>query len=70
MIGFAVDFGAGAQPDPFDRYFVLIEALAALLGCKVDLVMAGADGSVTETGGADLETLLGTVSAARRRALA
>jgi uncharacterized protein len=39
---FVVDFGPGAQPELFNRYFGLNEALAALLGRKVDLVMAGA----------------------------
>jgi predicted nucleotidyltransferase len=38
---FIVDFGPGAQPDSFNRYFGLNEALAALFGLKVDLVMAG-----------------------------
>lgn len=41
-IDFVVDFGPGAQPDLFDRYFGLNEALAALFGRKVDLVMPGA----------------------------
>lgn len=41
-IDLIVDFGAGAQPDLFDRYFGLNEALATLFGRKVDLVMAGA----------------------------
>jgi uncharacterized protein len=41
-IDFVVDFGPGAQPELFNRYFGLNEALAALLGRKVDLVMAGA----------------------------
>jgi predicted nucleotidyltransferase len=41
-IDFVVDFGPGAQPDLFNRYFGLNEALAALFGRKVDLVMAGA----------------------------
>jgi len=40
-IDFVVDFGPGAQPDLFSRYFGLNEALDALLGRKVDLVMAG-----------------------------
>ena len=40
-IDFVVDFGAGAQPDLFNRYFGLNEALAALFGRKVDLVMSG-----------------------------
>jgi uncharacterized protein len=40
-IDFVVDFGAGQQPDLFNRYFGLNEALAALFGRKVDLVMAG-----------------------------
>lgn len=39
-IDFIVDFGPEAQPDLFNRYFGLNEALAALFGCKVDLVMA------------------------------
>ena len=38
-IDFVVDFGPGAQPDLFNRYFGLNEALAALFGHKVDLVM-------------------------------
>jgi uncharacterized protein len=41
-IDFVVDFGPGAQPELFNRYFGLNEALATLLGRKVDLVMAGA----------------------------
>ncbi len=41
-IDFVVDFGPGQQPDLFNRYFGLNEALAALFGRKVDLVMAGA----------------------------
>jgi predicted nucleotidyltransferase len=41
-IDFVVDFGPGAQPDLFNRYFGLNEALAALFGRKVDLVMTGA----------------------------
>lgn len=40
-IDFVVDFGPGQQPDLFNRYFGLNEALAALFGRKVDLVMAG-----------------------------
>ncbi len=40
-IDFVVDFGSGAQPDLFNRYFGLNEALAALFGRKVDLVMPG-----------------------------
>ena len=40
-IDFIVDFGPGAQPDLFNRYFGLNEALAALFGRKVDLVMRG-----------------------------
>lgn len=40
-IDFIVDFGPGAQPDLFNRYFGLNEALAALFDRKVDLVMAG-----------------------------
>ena len=40
-IDFIVDFGPGAQPDLFNRYFGLNEALAALFGRKVDLVMPG-----------------------------
>ena len=40
-IDFVVDFGPGLQPDLFNRYFGLNEALAALFGRKVDLVMAG-----------------------------
>lgn len=40
-IDFIVDFGNGMQPDLFDRYFGLREALAELFGRKVDLVMAG-----------------------------
>jgi predicted nucleotidyltransferase len=40
-IDFVVDFGPGAQPDLFNRYFGLNEALAALFGRKVDLVMPG-----------------------------
>lgn len=40
-IDFIVDFGPGAQPDLFDRYFGLNEALAALFGRRVDLVMPG-----------------------------
>ena len=40
-IDFIVNFGPGAQPDLFNRYFGLNEALAALLRRKVDLVMAG-----------------------------
>lgn len=39
-IDFVVDFGPGAQPDLFNRYFGLNEALAALFGRKVDLVMS------------------------------
>ena len=39
-IDFVVDFGPGLQPDLFNRYFGLNEALAALFGRKVDLVMA------------------------------
>ena len=38
---FVVDFGPGQQPDLFNRYFGLNEALAALFGRKVDLAMAG-----------------------------
>ena len=41
-IDFVLDFGQGAQPDLFDRYFGLKEALERLLDCKVDLVMASA----------------------------
>ncbi len=41
-IDFVVDFGPGAQSELFNRYFGLNIALAALLGRKVDLVMAGA----------------------------
>lgn len=44
-VDFVVDFGGrvGAPPpDLFSRYFGLNEALATLLGRKVDLVMAGA----------------------------
>lgn len=40
-IDFVVDFGPGEQPDLFNRYFGLNEALAALFGRKVDLVMGG-----------------------------
>ena len=40
-IDFVVDFGPGAQPDLFDRYFGLNETLATLFGRKVDLVMPG-----------------------------
>lgn len=40
-IDFVVDFGPGPQPDLFNRYFGLNEALAALFGRKVDLVMSG-----------------------------
>jgi predicted nucleotidyltransferase len=40
-IDFVVDFGPGAQPDLFNRYFGLNEALVALFGRKVDLVMPG-----------------------------
>ena len=40
-IDFLVDFGPGAQPDLFNRYFGLNEALTALFGRKVDLVMPG-----------------------------
>lgn len=40
-IDFVVDFGPGAQPDLFNRYFGLNEALATLFGRKVDLVMPG-----------------------------
>lgn len=40
-IDFVVDFGDGVQPDLFNRYFGLNEALAALFGRKVDLVMCG-----------------------------
>ena len=40
-IDFVVDFGPGQQPDLFNRYFGLNEALAALFGRKVELVMAG-----------------------------
>lgn len=40
-IDLIVDFGPGQQPDLFNRYFGLNEALAALFGRKVDLVMAG-----------------------------
>ena len=39
---FIVDFGAGEQPDLFNRYFGLKEALEQTLGRSVDLVMAGA----------------------------
>ncbi len=41
-VDFVVDFGIGAQTDLFSRYFGLNAALTALLGRKVDLVMAGA----------------------------
>ena len=41
-IDFMVDFGAGAQPQLFARYFGLKQALEALFGRPVDLVMAGA----------------------------
>ena len=40
-VDFIVDFGPGAQPDLFNRYFGLSEALAALFGRRVDLVMRG-----------------------------
>ena len=40
-IDFVVDFGGGVRPDLFNRYFGLNEALAALFGHKVDLVMCG-----------------------------
>ena len=40
-IDLVVDFGPGAQPDLFSRYFGLNEALGALFGRKVDLVMHG-----------------------------
>jgi uncharacterized protein len=41
-IDFIVDFGPGDQPDLFNRYFSLKEALENLFGRKVDLVMPGA----------------------------
>lgn len=44
-IDFVVDFGPGAQPDLFNRYFGLIEALAAVFGRKVELGMPGGMGS-------------------------
>ena len=44
-IDFVVDFGGGVQPDLFNRYFGLNEALAALFGHKVDLVMCGGMGN-------------------------
>ena len=41
-LDFVVDFGADGDQDLFHRYFGLNEALDALLGRKVDLVMVGA----------------------------
>ena len=41
-VDFIVDFGAGEQPDLFNRYFGLKEALEQTLGRSADLVMAGA----------------------------
>jgi predicted nucleotidyltransferase len=41
-IDFIVDFGADAQPQLFAHYFGLKQALEALFGRQVDLVMAGA----------------------------
>ena len=40
-IDFIVDFGSGAQPELFNRYFGLNEALVALFRRQVDLVMLG-----------------------------
>jgi predicted nucleotidyltransferase len=37
-----VDFGPGEQPDLFNRYFGLKEALEQVLGRNVDLLMADA----------------------------
>ena len=39
LTSIGVDFGAGHQPDLFNRYSGLNEALAALFGRRVDLVM-------------------------------
>lgn len=41
-IDFVIDFGKGDQPNLFDRYFGMKEALEQLLCRSVDLVMAGA----------------------------
>ena len=41
-VDFIIDFGAGEQPDLFNRFFGLKEALEQTLGRSVDLVMAGA----------------------------
>ncbi len=41
-VDFIVDFGAGDQPDLFNRYFGLKESLEQLLARRVDLVMTGA----------------------------
>jgi uncharacterized protein len=37
-----VSFEKRDPPEPFDRYFGLVEDLEALFGCRVDLVMEGA----------------------------
>lgn len=41
-VDFLLDFGEEYEPSLFDRYFGLKEALEALLGRSVDLVMTGA----------------------------
>lgn len=41
-IDFVIDFGRGEQPDLFNRYFGLKEALERLFHRSVDLVMTGA----------------------------
>jgi uncharacterized protein len=41
-VDFIVDFGSGEQPDLFNRYFGLKQALEQTLGRSVDLVMSGA----------------------------
>ena len=41
-LDFVVEFERVRSPDIFERYFGLKTALEAVLGCPVDLVMAGA----------------------------
>lgn len=41
-VDFVVDFGAGEQPNLFNRYFGFKESLERLFGRSVDLAIAGA----------------------------